>query len=505
MTSDYYDSIDLRQPIKQLFSKWHWIAGAAVLTTLAALILTLLLPTVYQAEATIAISPSRTEVQFDERIQTLADYQLLSGTLTARKDSLIALVRSNEVVEALLDDISEHLDPEERDVTSLRELMNIQTTGDLINIRIRYEDPETAALIANAWVEHYERHVNQVYSDSGRVDTSRINEQVENAGEAYRVSQAELENFLAVDPIETLQRELDTKLAVLENYQLARISAQSKPVERNQQILDSHYLELARVETWLADAEALREQVALGTESPAANMGNALALISLRSRAFGGSQWVLWTPEGDPVVSAAPEIQVDISTVADEPVRVSDVDAVITALERRREAAQSRVDAFLEGLQSGDPAPGSALLDERIAEIASEVNSLQSQVEAATAEQLVLTNARDSAWETYLVLRSRQTEEQIASETTSTEVRIADRAIVPSEPISRGLIRNTAIAMILGVIVSSAVILVRAWWRMEDDLQFEAGANEQLDTLEEMQEPHGDTVARQGLPESLSS
>src|SRR5690606_28769749 len=154
---------------------------------------------------------SRTEVQFDNRIQTLADYELLGGTLAARKESLVALVRSNEVVQALLADISDHLDPEERDVTNLRELANIQTTGDLINLRILYDDPETAALIANSWVEHYERHVNQVYSDSGLADSSRINEQVDSAREVYRTSQTELESFLTMDPIETLQRELDTR------------------------------------------------------------------------------------------------------------------------------------------------------------------------------------------------------------------------------------------------------------------------------------------------------
>lgn len=456
--------LDIRVPIKLLLSNWQRVTVVALAAAAIAIAITLLLPRTYAAQSTLAITPSRVEVQLDDRIRSLSDYELMSGTFILRKESMVALVTSNEVVQALLQSVGDRLEPEEREIVFLRELVSVRTSGDLINLTIEFRDPELAALLANEWAKQYEQHVNQVYSERNLPAASTINQQVESAAESYHTSQAALERFLAEDPIEQLQRELDARLALLENYQNTRISVQSLPADRNTRVLQSHFLELAHIETWLSDAEALREQVSLGSDSAAASTGNALALISLRNRIFGGGQWTSWAQSNESGNNSLPALEFDISSLTEENVAVSDIDDLITVLERRRAAAQARIQTFLDGLQNVETTNESTVLDRRIAELASEANTLESQIEAANAQLLTLQSDRDRAWETYQVLLSRQVEEQISSETLSTDVRIADTAVVPSEPTPRGLVRNTLIAMIIGSLLASSFIMVRAWW-----------------------------------------
>lgn len=459
MADYYYDSMDLRVPVQHVIRNWAWIFGATVLTAVAAAAFTLWLPTIYQAEATVAISPTRTEVQFDPRIQTLDDYELVNGTLLSRRDALAALMKSNEVMQAVLMEVGNHLKPEERTLEWLRSTGTVETAGDLINLEVRYGDPNTAALIANAWIANYERHVNQIYSTRSNMTVSQVTEQVNEAQESYDSAQVALEAFEATSPGEMLQRELDTTMAILDNYQQARISAQTRPADRNQQILNGYYQELAQIEGWLADASALREQVANDTGSTAGNLGNALALITLRNRVFGGSN-----DEGAGVL-----LQFDLGTLEADAIRPADLESLIDTLEARQQAAQERIDGFLQELQTGEEVPQMTSLDERITTLTEQIAGLRSEIEATTAEQRELAQARDNAWETYQLLLSQQVEEQVASQTTSTEVRIADRAIVPQEAVSRGLIRNTALAGILGAMVAAGVVLVRAWWTMGEE------------------------------------
>ena len=506
------ESLDIRVPIRFLLQHWMWVAATALVTGLAALGITLLLPVMYQAEATLAISPSRTEVQFDPRIVTLEEYDLARSTVESRRDSLVALVTSNQVVQAVLDDVGDQLQSDDREISSLRNLADVQTIGDLINIEVRYGDPEIATMLANTWAEHFERHVNQVYSDSRSAGNGQIVQQVEDARERYSAAQAALEAYEAVDPVEVLQRELDAKLAILENYQMARIASQTMPTDRNQEILNNFYRELTQIESLLADAEALREQVADDTGSSAGNLGNALALILLRSRAYGGNNEVSITTGAAGAETTRAEtsgivLQIDLSGLSAEEVQPADVDALIAVLESRRQAAQARVDSFLEGLQAGESQSQLSQVNERITEISAEVTALQGEIEAAGAELRELTQDRDNTWETYQLLLGRQVEEQITSQATSSEVRIADNAIVPTQPIGRGVVRNTFLATFVGAFVAAGIVMAYALWSVDGTLAGERSEHAPPvfdDTETDGSEDIGG-VAVPRLPKSLSS
>lgn len=463
----YEDTIEIRPYIKYILQHGKWIALSAILAAVVTFTLIIIQPPLYAVEATVAVVPLRTEVQFDNRIQTLGDYELVGNTIQTRRDALVALVTSNEIVHSVLAEVRDHLKPTERNAKWLREAINVEAAGDLINIEFEYSDPDIAVIIANTLAEEYEQHVNTLYRSRIAPTDSQIEAQVLEAAEDYQNAQLALESQIAVDPVKILQRELDAKIAVLDNYQQARILALASPIDRNQAILSGYFSELEQTELWLADARALREQITGDTGSSTANLGNAIALITLRARTLAVERPV---EEIDSSLSSpnfmvqGPNLLINLDATTVEEVSVGDVDALISALEARQVNAQLRVERFLDGLQAGEPEMELVLLDERIAVLTTEVNALESSIETASADMRELMQSRDSKWETYQLLVQRQVEERVSSQSAFSEVRIADRAYPPFEPMSRGLLINTVLAGLLAALISVSIVIARAWW-----------------------------------------
>lgn len=483
----------LRYYIQLLLKRWGILAIAVFLAVFGASVVTLTTADKYEAESTIAMLRSRTEVEFDPRIRTLSDYELANAGISARQDALMALVTGNQVVQRVLDDIGEHLDADERNIKNLREMVETETAGDLININVQHEDPEVAALIANSWAKHYEQYVNSVYSSSPVIG-SNVADQVAAAEQHYNETQQTLEAFTAEEQILMLEREIASREAQLQSFRQALMRIQVIPTDTNQALLRDYYRELQQVENWLVDATSLREQVAHDSNSAAAELGNTVALLMLRARIFGTESNSLTTDSivaaernraetqsqnQTPVIPAAGNqaatsgpavtLQLDLSNPPESSVSTADVDAMIEILEQRREDAQARIDSLVGAINSGAaPSELSSTESEVLGQVTTleaEIAALQSEVEAQTATRRELEQARDRAWDTYQVLVGRQVEQEIISESPAAEVRIADTAIVPTEPVSRGLLQNTALAGLAAFMLSVGAIIAWDWWK----------------------------------------
>lgn len=454
------EEIDLRPYIELLARRWTWIVGGACIAILVALVASRLLPRVYQAEVMVSVVRLRTDVTFDERIRTILEDELSirGDDARTRQEGLVALATGPDIARQVAAGIGLQLKPSERSISSLLSRVSARSRGNLIVITVQHGDPEVAALIANQWAHVYERHVNELYGTNRGGNVDAVAAQVTLAQATYVAAQGEVEVFIADNRIAILEHEISAQQALLDSYQSARNAIQTTPIDlqvnNNSQVLTNHYQDLQQVERWLTAARALKDQVAEDGGSTAADLGNVLALVFLHGQVFGGV---------GPV-----ELQVDLDAGAVEKVRPADVDALIAVLEARREATQTQIDALAAEVATRElvelAVASDHPLNARIAELNAALLALDSELEAQTARQRELEQTRDTAWETYQVLREKQIEEAIAAQTPGTEVRLASSAVPPDTPIGTHVRNSVLIAGALGMMLSTFVVLAEGWW-----------------------------------------
>lgn len=456
------DNFNLRYYIALLFKRWYWIFLGGLVAALAALAVSLLLPKTYETTAAIAVVRSRTDVSFDDRIQTLEDYQLGDTRLAAdRLKALLALADSNEVVRQVLEDVGDQLPASARRVNGLREIVDSKLTGDLLEFTARHEDPEVATAVVNSWAQAYVHHVNQIYGSSSE-DVEAVGAQVVDARQTYEEAQQALQDFLAdkevLELTRTLERDLAIKQDSLDAYQESRVAIETNDTNTSRALLDNYYADLNEIEAWLDDAETLREQVDSRSGSFAATLGDALALIMLRGRVYGGQ---------GPV-----DLQLDLANADIGGVDTSDVDNLIEVLETRREATEERIAALTAALGTGGAAGGVSLashpLTDRIDALTDEIVDLETRLETEKArreaQRRELEATRDRTWQAYQALTAQQLELKIQAQSTGTEVRVADLAVVPEAPTGARVSGNTILAGIVGAFIALGGLLFLDWW-----------------------------------------
>jgi hypothetical protein len=296
----------------------------------------------------------------------------------------------------------------------------------------------------------------------------------------YDTAQTDLEAFIGNNRIDLLQNEINAKDALLSSYLTATTSIQAGPVQFQasvrQELLTNYYADLGNVEIWLADARALREQVAAdrgstvadtrstatGAGSTATDISNALALIALRSRVFGGS--------GEAII-----LQLDLSNELPQPVRVEDVDALIEVLETRRTETRANIESL--SISFAAVAPDELVIDEnnpisrQIAELDAGLLQLRAELTAQSAQYQEFTQARDLAWETYQALAKKEKEVAIAAGSTGTEVRLASESAVPNSPTGTSGLLMALVALIMGGMLAVFGITAVYWWREEEVIE----------------------------------
>jgi uncharacterized protein involved in exopolysaccharide biosynthesis len=457
----YEEELDIRPYILALIEKWYWIIGAAILAAVVAFIVSSRQPPVFEAETAVAVVRTRTDITFDSRIVT--EDEAFARDLNARRSALVALVTSTDVIEAILADVGEQLLPENRRVTALRDMAQASSDGDLIRIRVQHRDPQTAAVLANSWGRQYEQHVNQLFGGGRGEGLPTIAVQVQEARARYEAAQTDLEAFTRTNQIAALTREVESLEQVLSDYYGLLASVQANPVQLSQGVLAQHYADLQRIESWLLAAQALRQQVAADGNSAGATMGNRVSYLSLHSQIYSSMPLSMTVP-------------VEIQVVLGEETAVSpaDVDNLLTVLEQRRLDTLAQIEGLADDLLPGsNPVDVTAErpLQAATAGLTQQIAALQAELIAQESERDELAAARQLAWETYQSLTRRQAETEIAAQTVGSEVRVASRAAVPERPASRGRLTNMALAFMVALFFSSAVVLGIKWWNEVNDIE----------------------------------
>jgi uncharacterized protein involved in exopolysaccharide biosynthesis len=456
----YEEEIDLRPYIQALIEKWYWVVGTAVVAAVIAFVASSLTPPTYEAETAVAIVRTRTDITFDPRIVT--EDEAFARDQNARRTALVALVTSTDVIEAVLADMGDQIEPNQRRVNALRNMVTAVSDGDLIRIRVRHGQSATAADLANSWGRQYERHINQLYGSGRGEGLETITAQVQTARTRYETAQSDLETFTRTSRIAALSTEIEAQERVLTHYYDLLTSLQTSPVQLSQRVLAQHYTDLQRIESWLMAAQSLRQQVATGGSSSGAAQSNQVSYLSLHSQIYSSMPFSTTLPV---------EIQVAVGEVAETAVIPADLDNLLTILTERREATLAQIDAWqtdvetmpLVAVADGDNVERP--LQEAITTLSQQIAALQAELVAQEAQQTDLLQARELAWNTYQSLALKQAETEIAAQTLGSEVRLASRAAVPELPTGPGKLVNSVIAAVLGFLASFFVITTTTWWK----------------------------------------
>ena len=89
------EEIDLRAYVAVLIRYWKWIAGLALVAAVAAFVVSLLLPSSYEASAVVIITEPRYQMQFDPRFATVDQW-------TPAYKAFPTLATSDEVLQRVL-------------------------------------------------------------------------------------------------------------------------------------------------------------------------------------------------------------------------------------------------------------------------------------------------------------------------------------------------------------------------------------------------------------------
>lgn len=236
------DEIDLRKYIDILIKRWREIVLLTVLVvtiaTAGVVIVRFTQAPVYQADASVAIVRTQTEVNFDDRF-TISSGQPGAADVNSRRSALLGLVHSGSIAERVAEELYEQLDRQYREPASLLEQIDARLgvdgarnlQSDLIVISARADTPATAAAIANAWARHYVLEVNRIYGQVPDEMIASVQAELDQARHAYEEAQRALEQFLATSQLSALQREVEETQQVIASLQNANSSALSSYID----------------------------------------------------------------------------------------------------------------------------------------------------------------------------------------------------------------------------------------------------------------------------------
>ncbi|MFN8465872.1 MAG: hypothetical protein U0X20_09990 [Caldilineaceae bacterium] len=208
--------------------------AVAILAAAGVLLYRQITPPVYEATATAAIVRTASDVSLDERFTTSSD-PLASQSINSRRTALVALVKSGEIAQQVIDELGNQLPPGLQSPAALLNTVTADapslTTGgattqsDLIQINVHAGSPELAAAIANAWAKAYVRQVNSIYGQVPDDMLSSVEAQLVEAQSDYQKAQTSLESYLATSQLNMLMRQSEVVSDTLSILQQAQVDS----------------------------------------------------------------------------------------------------------------------------------------------------------------------------------------------------------------------------------------------------------------------------------------
>ena len=295
-TSDVYsdnlqstpsDEIDLRQYILVFIRWWREIFAITLLTGVIAAVVVISLNNmrtpVYNADADLIITRLASNIQLDDRVVTTSNTPQID--LNSWRTSLLQLVKSsvvaNRVIEEMGDELPEYL-------RSPAVLLNVITAklliaenggspSNIIRVTATTVDPEVAASLANSWADQYVSYVHGLYGEVPQAMLESVEAELEQSHLAYESAQLALEEFVATNQMDTLERQILEKSKLRDELMLNHTQMLSAVVTSGYKARLSLYSTLAQIPAEHA-SEIIQAQ-------SLANVGTLNRLYQLRGSA----------------------------------------------------------------------------------------------------------------------------------------------------------------------------------------------------------------------------
>jgi uncharacterized protein involved in exopolysaccharide biosynthesis len=405
------DETNLRDYIHILLRHWRVIAAATLLAGVVALAVTSTFPARYRATAVVLITRALYEIQFSPEIPNLSEASSMQQLLTG--NAALELATSDAVVQKVLLQVRDVLPADERNLFTLRKILEADTGGNpsIVNLRATSDNAQYAADIANAWASVYVGHLNDIYLQPGDQLTffeGQLAQARDNLDEADQA-------------ITEFQKRNDS--AILQAQLAAKQSALSEYLAMNESLIMLQQ-----------NVQDLQNQLARRPADAASSLGDDLAQLLLQVNAFSNQSSDL------PFLLQVP----GNGSLSDQ--TVGQQAAYLGELATTVESKQAEVKKQMEALPA-------------------EIKALQGQIQEKDIEATKLARQRDLADTVYMTLAQKAKETEISAQDSSRLVRLASTAVAPDRPMSRGRLMNTALGLMLGLIVSVVVVFAVEYLR----------------------------------------
>ena len=450
------------QIVRTLQKRFWLIVAGALIAAAMAVVLSLILPPSYEAQALLLITKLRPDVTLDTRFQTVSEEDVVNLSLQdeqLRRQTLVTLAKSPDLMLQVLADVREMLEPDKRSLSALQGVTEVSTQGNLLVLQAEAGSAEEAAALANGWARVYARQVNRLYSVTSPT-YEQIQREVDEALVAYNAANSAVQAFELQSAEDELNRQIAQKQEILDGLQQEQLDAARLRV--------NHLLaRLDRFDGLLLDAQGLAAQLDGLAPTALLTPGQAFALFNLEAGAFGAVTEPAYTLELSDTVLRGDEITVQ---------QALDLLARLAfTLEAARADARAALDAeSLDLLGGGDllvsAAEGAAgpTAAAAIADLQAEINALQAELVGQEATRQDLDDARTVAQESYLTLVRKAAEVQILSQLTGVEVQLAAAAQPPASPATPGALFSGLVGAVGGAVVGVGLAFLWEWWPTEE-------------------------------------
>jgi len=406
--SDYDDEIDLRAIAFTLWKARTVILIVTVAAAVAAFVVSFwILPRTYQATAYVFIGQPVVEFSKSATDSGLT----ISPTLPDLK-AVVKLATAPGLLENVLKDaaVAAAIGDEEITISDMTGMLTAVDVGkDQLSLQVTDIDPQRAALLANTWAEKVTAVVNATYGMGAMAQT--LDSQVLQSQQDYEQAQAALEEVLSQSRADALSAQLDSGKADLDS------------------VLGS----IIRTKSVLDDLQFFEQGLSgLSDETPL-SLGDGLALTTLRQRSLT-------------VASNIFTVQIDSASFAG-----FTVSKALEATTQMRAGLQTQ----LTRLQSDQ------------SHLEQEIPQLGRDLENANAQLTQFTLKRDQSQGLYTDLLQIQQQVATVLAQSSKVASVSVGAVPPEKPASRKTLMNTALAGMLGLMLSAFGVLAMNWWRNE--------------------------------------